>query len=472
MIDGSGYSLSTDVWSLGVSVIALCEGNVPHYREANPRKAITLISHSPPPQLTAGRREKEWSPELTDFLQSCLQKEPSKRKSISALLSHPWVAAAVDELTASSGSSRELRNLFSMREEWMAAAHDRMRRQQEAERREELRLQRERAEEEARLAAEEKARVRRAVEEMAANRLRVFQESVRRERMSELRSGEEMAAEETATRSFLRREEEWLQESIRGREAAERELMYVEDELSYTEQWRHDLADLYHGGWVCKQSEFLGMWNPRFFTVRDGLVRYFDSGEEDSAKEERGSFVLSPLSRVSVPSPRCLQVDDAKSDGTSWTFSIRCADEEDLEAWRTHILRNVLLIDHRLKLSPFQERRAEEHYREGWMEKQSEYLGSWNRRFFVIDKGVIRYFDGETADERREERGRYALSFASDLEWESTDDVDVPDGGMVVQNVNVYTGERWALLLRCEDDDERQLWIECIEYHMSLFVRM
>ena len=52
-----GSSLSTlddqkvDIWSIGITIIELCEGKVP-YANLSPMKAIFAISKSDPPKLT------------------------------------------------------------------------------------------------------------------------------------------------------------------------------------------------------------------------------------------------------------------------------------------------------------------------------------------------------------------------------------------------------------------------------------
>jgi serine/threonine protein kinase len=117
MIDGNGYGLATDVWSLGTVEMVLCEGSVPHDREANPREGITLISELPAPRLTTPGsastvalgsvahqgppRLQPWTPELLDFVDKSLEKDPLKRASLTSLMAHPWVSEAVGSLSTS-----------------------------------------------------------------------------------------------------------------------------------------------------------------------------------------------------------------------------------------------------------------------------------------------------------------------------------------------------------------------------------
>jgi hypothetical protein len=502
MIDGSGYGLATDVWSLGIVVLVLCEGSVPHYREANPRKAITLISELPAPRLTTPGsastvaldsvthqgppRLQPWAPELLDFVAKSLEKDPLKRASLTSLMAHPWVSEAVGSLsTSSSPSSAVLRELVGLRETWAAAALGRLRRQAEAAEREARELQREREEEEARLRAEERRRVRAVVRQEVLRRLRVLEELARAEAEQEVREREAMAAEEAGTREFLRQEEDERRRRERLEEGRACQQMYVEEEIAYLERWRLACEDTYHADWVCKQSEFMGLWNPRYFVVKEGVVRYYDSGEEEVHKTQRGIYIMSPRTLVqtlSPDSPLCLLVKDEKESGAAWSFVVRCSDAAGVEVWRGYLERNRAFLVQRMSLTPFQVARSAGIYKSGWLEKESEYLASWNRRFFVIDKGVIRYFDNEVSRDTEdasssssvggEERGKYVLSFASDLLCESSEEVEVGPLDIYIHDANAYTGAKWVLRVRCADDEEKRQWAGCIERHMRLFLQL
>ena len=52
-----------------------------------------------------------WSPELSDFLQRCLQKKPGDRPTARELLEHPFVKEAVDRIKAGGGRSALLESL-------------------------------------------------------------------------------------------------------------------------------------------------------------------------------------------------------------------------------------------------------------------------------------------------------------------------------------------------------------------------
>ncbi len=48
---------------------------------------LNYIVNEPPPQVPLG----QFTPEFEDFVNKCLQKEPSLRPDLNTLLGHPWI---------------------------------------------------------------------------------------------------------------------------------------------------------------------------------------------------------------------------------------------------------------------------------------------------------------------------------------------------------------------------------------------
>mmetsp|Transcript_12803 Transcript_12803/g.14652 ORF Transcript_12803/g.14652 Transcript_12803/m.14652 type:complete len:650 (-) Transcript_12803:120-2069(-) len=85
------YDGRADVWSLGITLIELAEGQPPH-ANVNPLRAIFVIPNRPAPTLAD---PDIWSPEMLDFVRSCCKKDPDQRQDSSVLANHPFVRQEV-----------------------------------------------------------------------------------------------------------------------------------------------------------------------------------------------------------------------------------------------------------------------------------------------------------------------------------------------------------------------------------------
>ncbi|KAF9517267.1 hypothetical protein BS47DRAFT_1483463 [Hydnum rufescens UP504] len=92
VIEQSGATTASDIWSVGCVVIELLEGKPP-YHFLDPMPALFRIVQDDCPPIPEGA-----SPIVKDFLYHCFQKDCNLRISAKKLLKHPWMASARKQL--------------------------------------------------------------------------------------------------------------------------------------------------------------------------------------------------------------------------------------------------------------------------------------------------------------------------------------------------------------------------------------
>ncbi|XP_050297598.1 serine/threonine-protein kinase PAK mbt [Anthonomus grandis grandis] len=84
------YGPEVDIWSLGIMVIEMVDGEPPFFNEP-PLQAMRRIREMPPPKLKNGHKV---SPRLQSFLDRMLVRDPAQRASAQELLAHPFLRQA------------------------------------------------------------------------------------------------------------------------------------------------------------------------------------------------------------------------------------------------------------------------------------------------------------------------------------------------------------------------------------------
>jgi len=90
LIRGQNYDQKVDLWSLGIMIMEMAEGEPP-YMEFPPLRALFLITTKGIPDL---KEPSKWSNEMKNFLSKCLEKDPEARPDATEMLKHPFMKKA------------------------------------------------------------------------------------------------------------------------------------------------------------------------------------------------------------------------------------------------------------------------------------------------------------------------------------------------------------------------------------------
>jgi serine/threonine protein kinase len=118
VIELTGATTASDIWSVGCTVIELLDGRPP-YHQLQAMPALFRIVNDDHPPLPQGA-----SPVVIDFLMQCFQKDPNLRVSARKLLKHPWIGNAKRSDAVVSKNATEYTEAIKSVQEWNEALKD------------------------------------------------------------------------------------------------------------------------------------------------------------------------------------------------------------------------------------------------------------------------------------------------------------------------------------------------------------
>ncbi|KAF7321731.1 STE/STE7 protein kinase [Mycena kentingensis (nom. inval.)] len=89
-ISGQQYSIRSDVWSTGISLLELVQNRFPFPNDLPPIELMMYITAGEPPRLE-DEGELIWSGGMKDFIKQTLTVDASLRPTPKDMLAHPWI---------------------------------------------------------------------------------------------------------------------------------------------------------------------------------------------------------------------------------------------------------------------------------------------------------------------------------------------------------------------------------------------
>ncbi|KAI8986477.1 kinase-like domain-containing protein [Pilobolus umbonatus] len=93
VMEQADYDYKADIWSFGITAIELATGHAP-FAKHPPLKVLMMTLSNDPPTLSRETTKNKFSKVFKEMIDSCMNKDPTKRPSSEKLLQHPFFKQA------------------------------------------------------------------------------------------------------------------------------------------------------------------------------------------------------------------------------------------------------------------------------------------------------------------------------------------------------------------------------------------
>ncbi|KAH9949547.1 kinase-like protein [Amylocystis lapponica] len=93
-LSGLDYTIRSDVWSTGISLLELVQNRFPFPSDLAAIELMMYITQNEPPELE-DEEDILWSAEMKDFIKATLTRNPTARPTPRDMLDHPWIVSVM-----------------------------------------------------------------------------------------------------------------------------------------------------------------------------------------------------------------------------------------------------------------------------------------------------------------------------------------------------------------------------------------
>jgi hypothetical protein len=241
-----------------------------------------------------------------------------------------------------------------------------------------------------------------------------------------------------------------------------------------------------HVGWVLKKSDYLFMWNRRYFILESCVLKSMLKPGSNLMGRKRAhvpintdgdEYELSPATTIERQSAAG---DFLISDSvTNWSITLKFESTEDEKEWIAAFRNNISYIQNCVTEDIYPAEIAKEASGElikrqlskdisyppsysGWARKCSSYVHNWNNRYFVLEKAKLTYYFVDDIDENVKPGGTYVFTKNTQLISKRMSAVELPECSLILTDKK----SEWEIKMKFDDEAAKQTWESELQNHI------
>lgn len=219
-----------------------------------------------------------------------------------------------------------------------------------------------------------------------------------------------------------------------------------------------------HSGMLHKQGHKHKTWTYRMFFLQGRSLKYY------AGKELKGAIDIKDSICEDAEPAECSAPDDSfpfKILTPAQTWFIYADTENERAVWKKVIEAKVNAI----RIATTDARGNRTLFRRGYLKKEGHFFRNWQKRFFVLDMGMLKYYDKESASGRENPprapygdnlKGSMTLAGAT-VTKENAD----ARSGVTLNRIYISGKDAQDLLIEADTEMALDAWFRDIQLHIE-----